>query len=150
MITKKVSTASRKETITFAKALGELINEPITILLRGELAAGKTTFVQGLALGLEVTAKVSSPTFTIMKVYQGRLAIYHLDCYRLEGISQDLGFEEYLNDGGVCVIEWPDFITHLLPRECVEIELVVTGENCREITIKATGKVCEKIVEELP
>ena len=150
MITKTVLTASRKETIAIAKSLGELINEPITILLRGELAAGKTTFVQGLAVGLDVTTKVSSPTFTIMKVYEGRLTIYHLDCYRLEGISQDLGFEEYLNDDGVCVIEWPDFIINLLPRECIEIELMVTGENSREIQIKAAGKVCEKIVEELP
>ena len=149
MITKKIVTASRSETIALAKSLGELITKPITILLRGELAAGKTTFVQGLALGLGVTTKVSSPTFTIMKVYEGRLTIYHLDCYRLEGINQDLGFEEYLNDDGICVIEWPDYIRNLLPDECIEIEIINTGEDNREIKVIANGDYNEQLVEEL-
>ena len=133
-------TSSRSETIELACKLGILVTEPITILLRGDLAAGKTTFVQGLAKGLGITSKVSSPTFTIMKVHKGRLPLYHIDAYRLEDIDQDLGFEEYvLSDDGVCVVEWPDYVSNLLPIERLELMISVVDEDARIIEVSAVG-----------
>jgi len=137
---KIVQTNSRKDTIELAYKLGVRVNEPITILLRGDLAAGKTTFVQGLAKGLDITSKVSSPTFTIMKVHKGRLPLYHIDAYRLEDIDQDLGFEEYmLSDDGVCVVEWPDYVSNLLPDERLELIISIVDEDTRVIEVSAVG-----------
>ena len=104
----KVVTYAPDQTRELGKKLGSLIDGSFLITLSGELGAGKTTFTQGLARGLEITRNVTSPTFTLMKSYKGRLPLYHIDAYRLEDIDQDLGFEEYVDGDGVCVIEWSD------------------------------------------
>lgn len=144
-----VETNSRKETQELAYKLGNLLNEPLVIIMRGDLGAGKTTFTQGLAKGLDITQNVNSPTFTIFKIYYGRLPLYHIDAYRLEGVSQDLGFEEYIEDSdGVCVIEWPMYVQDLIPEEYLEIELLHQEEEKRLMHVYAHGTAIEKIVEE--
>ena len=144
MITRNV-----QETKDIAKRIGEKINQKTIILLKGDLGAGKTTFTQGLAQGLGITKTVSSPTFTIMKVYHGRLPLYHIDAYRLEGIHQDLGFEDQLEEEAVCVIEWPDYIMDILPSEYLVITISYLSEHEREITCCAYGSYYEMLIEDI-
>ncbi|WP_313352485.1 tRNA (adenosine(37)-N6)-threonylcarbamoyltransferase complex ATPase subunit type 1 TsaE, partial [Exiguobacterium sp.] len=94
---------SLEETTALALELGRRAEAGMVITLDGDLGAGKTTFTQSFAKGLGVTRHVNSPTFTIMKVYTGRLPLYHMDVYRLEGSGDDIGLEEYLNGEGVAV-----------------------------------------------
>lgn len=136
---KQVITHSPQETQALAKAIAYHLSEGSVITLSGDLGAGKTTFTQGLAQGLEIQKMVSSPTFTIMKQYKGKLALIHIDAYRLEGLHQDLGFEELIGTTGVCVIEWPDYIQDLLPASYLEIKLTRLEGDDRQIDLIAHG-----------
>jgi tRNA threonylcarbamoyladenosine biosynthesis protein TsaE len=102
--------ASVARTHALGKALGELARAGDVVLLEGELGAGKTAFTQGIGLGLGVTATINSPTFTILKEYEGRLPLYHFDLYRLDEPDElyELGFEDYFRGDGVCVVEWAE------------------------------------------
>src|SRR5690554_3657711 len=101
---------SLDETNHFAQQLAELLKEQDTITLEGDLGAGKTTFTQALAKGLGITKTVNSPTFTIMKQYEGRLLLNHLDVYRLENSDEDLGWDEIFYGDAVTVVEWAHLI----------------------------------------
>ena len=142
-------THSRNETIELGKQLGKLAKENMTFLLMGDLGAGKTTLTQGIAQGLEIKKNVTSPTFTIQKIYKGRLTLNHIDAYRLEGLHQDLGFEEYLYDGGLTVIEWSEFIPDLIPEEYLKITIHYVEEDEREFIFEANGNVYEELLEAL-
>ncbi len=128
----KIITKSKEETQALAKELGLSLTKGTTILLFGNLGAGKTTFVQGHALGLDVTQKVNSPTFVIMKEYEGRIPLIHIDAYRLEGLKQDLGFEDYPHDEVVKVIEWPEYY-YESDLYFNKITINTIDENTREI-----------------
>ena len=138
-----------EDTKQFAYKLASLINQPSLITLSGQLGAGKTTFTQGLARGLGVTKNVTSPTFTLLKIYEGRLPLYHIDAYRLEGLNQDLGFDEYIDGDGVCVIEWSNFIEDILPSDCINISFSILEDDSRQLDITAEGEEYERIVEQL-
>ncbi len=138
-----------KDTQQIAKRIGSNINEPMVFLLNGDLGSGKTTFTQGLAKGLDISKTVSSPTFTIMKNYEGRLTLNHIDAYRLESLHQDLGFEEMIEAEGVTVIEWPDFLEELFPEEYIRIDIRRLTENTRELVFKPKGLKYEKFIEEI-
>ena len=115
---------------------GEL--EPQTVLaLIGDLGSGKTCLTQGICAGLEVEDYVTSPSFTLINEYRGRLPVYHFDLFRIEDPREmlDLGCEEYFYGDGVCIIEWAEKMGSLLPRERIEIRLKRTGETEREITM---------------
>jgi tRNA threonylcarbamoyladenosine biosynthesis protein TsaE len=122
------ATRSEDETADVGRALAAALNAGDVVLLSGDLGAGKTAFVRGLASGLGVDpAAVSSPTFTIVHEYRGgRLTLYHADLYRLERTAtEDIGLEEMGVADGVLAIEWPDRLTHALPRTtAVDIEIV--------------------------
>jgi len=134
----------------FASKLADLLDEKSLITLSGQLGAGKTTFTQGLAKGLKITRNVTSPTFTLLKIYNGgRLPLYHIDAYRLEGLNQDLGFEEYIDGDGVCVIEWSNFIENVLPKECINIEFSILEDDSRVLQCKANGDKYERMLEKL-
>lgn len=137
-----------EDTKLLGEKLGSLVNENMVITLSGDLGAGKTTFTQGIAKGLGIRRTVSSPTFTILKVYKGRLPLYHIDAYRLEGLHQDLGFEELMEDDGLTVIEWPDFIDELIQDEYLEIKIHILNEF-REFVFVPHGKKYEELLEEL-
>jgi tRNA threonylcarbamoyladenosine biosynthesis protein TsaE len=124
-------THSAQETKQMATTLGQNIEQGILITLQGDLGAGKTTFAQGLAKGLGVEKTVNSPTFTISKIYQGRLNLIHIDAYRLEGLHQDLGFDEFFDPAWVCVVEWPKYIEDILPKERVDIRIERIDEFSR-------------------
>ena len=146
----KFTTNSVEETHALGRKIGELAKEGFVVLLDGDLGAGKTTLTQGIAKSLGVENNVTSPTFTIQKIYDGRMKLYHFDAYRLEGLSQDLGFEEFIDgDDGLVVIEWGKFIPHLIPKEYLSISISLLDEDTREFTIKANGEKYESVVNEL-
>jgi tRNA threonylcarbamoyladenosine biosynthesis protein TsaE len=110
------------------------------IALVGELGAGKTCFVQGLAEGLNINKKyyVNSPTFTILNIYEGgKKPVYHFDWYRLESENEclDIGLEEYFDGNGISVIEWAEKFPRLLPEKTIWIRIDVEGEKKRRITV---------------
>ena len=113
----KITTNSYLETIGFGEKVGKLLKENDTVLLTGDLGAGKTTLTKGIGLSLGITRNINSPTFTIVKEYQGNLNLYHIDLYRLSDLGQDFDLEEYFNLGGVCVVEWPFNVEEILPQE---------------------------------
>ncbi|SFG50577.1 tRNA (adenosine(37)-N6)-threonylcarbamoyltransferase complex ATPase subunit type 1 TsaE [Oribacterium sp. WCC10] len=110
---------SADETFAFGKKLGEAAKPGDIICLDGDLGVGKTVFTQGFAAGLDINDYVNSPTFTIVKEYEGRLPLYHFDVYRIGDPSEmeEIGYEEYFYGKGVTIIEWPELIEELIPEE---------------------------------
>ncbi|GGE86090.1 tRNA (adenosine(37)-N6)-threonylcarbamoyltransferase complex ATPase subunit type 1 TsaE [Priestia taiwanensis] len=133
----------------FSKQLGEVLQAKDVIVLEGDLGAGKTTFTKGLAKGLGVKRVVSSPTFTIIKEYQGRLPLYHMDVYRVQGSEEDLGFDEYFYGDGVTVVEWAHLIESQLPEELLKISLYHVGDTTRKIVVEPIGSRYIQLCEEL-
>jgi tRNA threonylcarbamoyladenosine biosynthesis protein TsaE len=121
----RVVTCSPEETRILGASLAPVLLPGDVLSLSGDLGAGKTVFVQGLATALGVTGRVTSPTFTIVHEYEGRYPIMHLDVYRLDSFQEilDLGFEEYFDPRAVVVIEWGEAVEQLLPRRHLRIEL---------------------------
>lgn len=146
-----VVTASAAETQALARSLARVVEPGTVIALEGDLGAGKTTFTQGLAGELDAPEPVASPTFVLMRVYKGRLPIYHFDAYRLEGSHQldDLDADEYLWGDGVCVVEWASRIADALPPDRIEVVLAHAGDDRRSITVEATGPVHARMLARL-
>ena len=138
-----------EETQQLAQRLAELLEPQYTITLEGDLGAGKTTFTQALAKGLGITRTVNSPTFTIMKQYNGRLPLNHLDVYRLADSDEDLGWDEIFYGDAVTVVEWAHLIEDELPAERLAIEITRINETERKFTFKPMGEVYAQLCEEL-
>ncbi len=121
------------------------------ILLIGELGAGKTCFVQGLARGLGVEENISSPSFVLLRQYNGRLPLYHVDLYRLEKLPEiaDLGLDDYFYSEGVSVIEWANRALELLPAEHLLIELKIVSARQRRIALTPEGVRYTELVTQL-
>ncbi len=130
-------TRSPDETQALGERLGRALAAGDVVALSGELGAGKTAFVQGLARGLGVAGRVSSPTFTIVNEHQGRVPLFHVDFYRLERAAEldAIGFDDYFARGGVVVVEWGDRFPAALPRERLEVRIAITGDEERTLTI---------------
>ncbi len=130
-------TNSPEETEKIAESFGKTLNPGDVIAYEGDLGAGKTAFTRGLARGLGCTEAVTSPTYTIVNEYlSGRIPLFHFDMYRL-GSSDDLfdiGWEDYLQRGGVCAVEWSENVEDALETP-IRVCLKKTGENSRTITI---------------
>jgi tRNA threonylcarbamoyladenosine biosynthesis protein TsaE len=139
MITSQtVETRTAAETIEFGKKLAADLKAGDVMALVGELGAGKTCLVKGIALGLGVSQNATSPTFTIIHEYVGgRLPLYHVDLYRLESVQQALaiGLEEYFDTAGVTVIEWAEKVESLLPERTIRVRLEIVDESTRRIEI---------------
>ena len=138
-----------EETIELGNRLGKLLKPNMLITLSGDLGAGKTTFTKGIGQGLGITKVINSPTFTILKQYQGRLNLSHFDAYRLEGQDDDLGFEEIFDSDDVCVVEWANFIEDILPVDRLTIEIKKIDENIREFVFKTNSEKYAQVVEAL-
>ena len=139
-----------QETREIGFKLGKLLKPGSIVCLIGDLGAGKTTMTQSLAEALEVDDYITSPTFTIVNQYEGKMPLHHFDVYRI-GCSEemyDIGFEEYINGDGVCIIEWANIIEDILPDEYLKIELNYKDMG-REMTLIPYGEEYEQIVEEL-
>lgn len=140
---------SLAETENLAKKLAKVVECGDCILLYGEIGAGKTTFTKFLLENLEVKSIVSSPTFTLLNEYSGKYPIYHFDMYRISSSDElyELGFEDYLDSKnskyvktGLTLIEWPDNVKNILPKERIEIAIEKLGDNNRKFTIKNLKK----------
>ncbi|MBA3552064.1 MAG: tRNA (adenosine(37)-N6)-threonylcarbamoyltransferase complex ATPase subunit type 1 TsaE [Actinobacteria bacterium] len=147
MVSLKLVCPSAEETRSVGRALAEILTRGDVVSLTGDLGAGKTTFVQGAADGLGVAEPVLSPTFTLVREYEGRLPVTHMDVYRLDRIQDvlDLGFEELMDPGGILFLEWGDAIESLLPESYLEVELVLAGESeQRSVRMSAQGAAWQR------
>jgi tRNA threonylcarbamoyladenosine biosynthesis protein TsaE len=139
MITsQQVDTHSLEETLRFGERLGRELQRGDVVALFGELGAGKTALVKGIARGLGITQEVTSPTFTLVHEYTGgRLPLFHVDLYRLDSLEQTLaiGIEEYLNGPGVTAIEWSEKIESLLPAKATRIRITASDNDMRHIEV---------------
>lgn len=135
MITFK--TSSYENTMDFGKLLATSLPNGSVLCMSGDLGAGKTTMVRGIASGLNIKEIVQSPTFNIMKIYlKGDRPLIHIDAYRLADIDTDIGLEEYIGyETGLTVIEWPMFIEKYIPDDCIRIEILRSGDNERIINV---------------
>jgi tRNA threonylcarbamoyladenosine biosynthesis protein TsaE len=138
-----VETRSGEETVALGARLGRLLAPGDFIALKGELGAGKTQFAKGIAVGLEVDpdTPVTSPTYTILNIYQGRIPLYHFDLYRLQGPEEvaDLGFEEYFSGAGACVVEWSERLAEEAPLEFLPVTLCHVEADIRKVSFAASG-----------
>ena len=134
-------TNSAEETFALGKKLGETAKPGQVFTLIGDLGVGKTVFTQGVAKGLEITEPISSPTFTIVQVYEeGRLPFYHFDVYRIGDVEEmdEIGYEDYFYGEGICFVEWANLIEEIIPSDRIQITIKKNpekGYSYREITI---------------
>ena len=143
----KIVVKDELETIELAQNFESEKFPNMVICLDGELGTGKTVFTKSFAGALGITENVTSPTFSIIKEYDGELPLYHMDVYRLDGVTDGIGIEEYFNRGGVVIIEWANTIKDILPKERLEIKFVAISDNKRSLTIIAYGKKYEELCE---
>ena len=145
-------THNTRETRKLGEKLAENLQPGDVVLLEGELGAGKSELTRGIARGLGVTETVTSPSFTILNVYEsGRCPLYHFDWYRLESAEElyELGMDEYLGGDGIAVVEWPDRCPEAAPEKSILIRMRVLGENEREVSMAGdqtlqAGSECDR------
>ncbi|MBC2575111.1 tRNA (adenosine(37)-N6)-threonylcarbamoyltransferase complex ATPase subunit type 1 TsaE [Peptostreptococcus canis] len=146
---RKIFLKNEEYTKKIGKSLGELLFEGAIVCLNGDLGAGKTTVTKSIAKALGINEDITSPTFTIVNEYnEGNIPLYHFDVYRIGSSEEmyDIGFDEYIDSNGICVIEWSDIIKDILPKERLEIFLSYEDEG-RNIEFIPYGKKYQKIVE---
>lgn len=147
-----IKTDSVKETIAIGNKLGKLLSPGDVIFLTGELGAGKTCFVKGIAKGLGIKGRsITSPTFIIINEHKGKIPLYHIDLYRIGVIDdlRDIGMEELLYGKGVTAIEWAERIKDTLPDERMDITLKWVDDKTRSIEIRAFGHHHKEILDKL-
>ncbi len=144
---------SAYDTAKIGELLGTLIKSGDFISLRGELGAGKTCFAGGVAsgLGIDKSLPVTSPTYTIMNHYQGRIELFHFDFYRLNGPDDiaELGFEDYFYSSGVCLVEWAERLSGEMPEQYILINFILLDVGCRSIQFEPHGARYNYLVEQL-
>ena len=144
---------SEAETEAIGRAIGMSATAGDVVGLLGELGAGKTRLVKGIAGGLEVTEqeKVKSPTFVIVREHPGRLRLFHVDAYRLSGAAElwGLGWEEMLNQGGLTVVEWAERVSQALPADRLSVELEIAGSNSRRVRMSCGGTESEDLLRRI-
>ena len=149
----QITTLTPDETQKLGKTIGKWIEHPLVIGLTGDLGSGKTAFVQGLAEGLEVPGDyyITSPTFTLINEYPGRLPLFHIDLYRLDGISdlEDIGLDELLYGQAVIAIEWAEKISDGLPAEHLTMTFEITDDDYRRISLIAYGHNLVNLIKTL-
>jgi len=147
-------TESPTATELLGEQLGMLLQQGDFLALRGDLGSGKTRFASGVARGLGIppATPITSPTFTLMNIYQGRLPLYHFDLYRLSGDDDviNLGFDEYFSGNGVSLVEWAERLVQELPAQRLEITFSYLSEERRKIDLLPVGKRFVTLLEHLP
>lgn len=145
--------SSLQQTKALGLILGRVVQPGDVITLGGSLGAGKTTLTQAIGSGLGVDPRIyiTSPTFSLIHEYKGRIPMYHMDLYRLgsEDEIEDLGLSEYFYGRGVTVIEWPEILGTLMPAERLHIDLVISGESSRTVKFTAHGEYWQKKVADM-
>jgi len=135
---KSITTNSEAETISEGEKFGRTLTPGAVVALYGGLGAGKTAFTRGLAMGLDIKMPVSSPTFTIVNEYSGKIPLFHFDMYRLDSENElfDIGWEDYLERGGVCAVEWSEKVSGAFPPDTIKVHLESHGDDVRNITME--------------
>jgi tRNA threonylcarbamoyladenosine biosynthesis protein TsaE len=141
---------SEAQTRRFGARLGELLQGGESIALQGRLGTGKTRWVQGMGYGLQIDRPITSPTFTLVCEYTGRLPLYHIDLYRIGNADEafELGLEDYLYGEGVCVIEWAERIAGFMPPDHLWITFHHLDDTKRRITLRAAGQQHTQILQD--
>ncbi len=147
----KITTTSEEETIELAENIESEKFPNMVICLEGDLGSGKTLFTKGFASSMGIRENITSPTFNIIKEYDGEeMKLYHMDVYRLNDAKEDLGIEDYFKKKGITIIEWSDLIEDILPKNRLVIKIRVVGENARIFYIEPHGEkyidLCEKVL----
>ena len=145
----KFITKTREETISLGEKLGKLLPANSILAMNGDLAAGKTTFTKGIGIGLGIKQVINSPTFNILKIYEGSKTLYHIDAYRLEENPYNLGFEEYMDDDGIMVIEWFDYMKDMISNDYLELKFKYIDDETREIEFIPHGSKYDDVLKEL-
>jgi tRNA threonylcarbamoyladenosine biosynthesis protein TsaE len=150
MLIRTLSTQSDIATQAVGTALAGLVVAGDVIVLSGDLGAGKTQLTKGFAVGLGVVESVTSPTFNILLVHEGRIPLYHFDLYRLETAEQldDLDYWGTLEADGVSVVEWGDRFAQAVPDQCVVVRLLITGDDSRLLEVEGRGVRGELLASE--
>ncbi len=143
----KINAVEEMDTILLAQNLESEKFENMIICLNGELGSGKTSFTKGFGQALGIKEDITSPTFSIIKEYEGELPLYHMDVYRLDGNTEGVDIEDYFTKNGVVIIEWADTIKNILPKERLDIKIKIVDETKRVIYLKPIGKQYEELVE---
>jgi tRNA threonylcarbamoyladenosine biosynthesis protein TsaE len=144
--------SSSDQTRAIAGALASSLQGGDVVVLSGDLGAGKTTFVQGVAAALDVRAHVTSPSFVLVREYAGRARVVHVDVYRLSSLQEliDLGYEEVFAPDAITFIEWGDVVGELLPDDRVDVEIRASDDETRRITIRARGSLLRARLDMMP
>ena len=144
----KITTYSEDDTIELAQNIESEKFPNMVICLMGDLGSGKTVFAKAFAKALGINDNITSPTFNIIKEYDGgEMKMFHVDVCRLSDIKQDLGVEEYFTKRGVCIIEWADLIEDILPKNRLDIKFKMVDENTRQLVITPHGNKYEDLCE---
>ena len=139
---------NEEELINWGQRLGSLLQEQDVLVLTGDLGAGKTTFTKGLAQGLGIKQMIKSPTYTIVREYEGRLPLYHLDVYRIGEDPDSIDLDDFLFGEGVTVIEWGELLGDSLPDDYQKLTLL-KKEDGRELVFESQGRRSQELLEEL-
>lgn len=143
----KITSRSEIDTIELAQNIESEKFPNMVICLDGELGSGKTIFTKGFADAMGISENITSPTYTIIKEYNGELPLFHMDVYRLDGETEGVGIEDYFSKNGVVIIEWASMIKDILPSEYLSIKFKMLDENKRTIVITPHGTKYEELCE---
>jgi tRNA threonylcarbamoyladenosine biosynthesis protein TsaE len=147
----EIKTFDHQQTKKLGEIFAKLLKPGYMIRLEGDLGAGKTTFVQGVGAGLDIRDRITSPTFTILHQYDGKIPLNHIDAYRIDFLEEirELGLEEVIDGQGITFVEWPDKIESILPEEMLYIKINKTEDDQRNISFDAIGNDYLKVIKEL-
>ena len=145
MKTLKYIIKTEEEMINLGQKIGALVYPNMVITMNGNLGAGKTTITKGIGKAMGIKRVINSPTFTIMKIYEGILNLYHLDVYRIENSESDFELEEFFYMGGVSVIEWSNNIKDLIPTDAISLEFEIQDDASRVVTIVGPSDFIKKL-----
>jgi len=136
-----IITNNENETVREGEKLGQALKPGAIIALHGDLGVGKTAFTRGIASGLGIKMSVSSPTFTIVNEYPGEIPLFHFDMYRLESENElfDIGWDDYHDRGGVCVVEWSEKVPGAFTSDAIVVKLENLGDDSRRLEINNEG-----------
>lgn len=137
---KIIKAKTAEDIIQLGKTIGLLAFPNMVITMEGDLGAGKTTMTKGIGESLEIKRVINSPTFTIMKTYEGKLPLYHMDVYRISNETGDEYLEEYFELGGVTVIEWANNISDIIPDDRLEITISIDNDNVRIVKLSSNSQ----------
>ena len=145
---KRMFSHNEEELIEWGRRLGNLLQERDVLILTGDLGAGKTTFTKGLARGLGIKQMIKSPTYTIVREYEGRLPLYHLDVYRIGEDPDSIDLDDFLFGEGITVIEWGELLEGSLPDDYLKLTILKKDDG-RELVFESKGHRSQELLEEL-